>query len=235
MKLLLDDQNPRLPDEAEGAVQEKLLQMLMEIHNLDELAEEILLLHEYEIPGDFVAFPQKDNFVVLEGNSRLAAHLCLLNPSLATPKLKKTFEKLAKELSLSPNTEVEVTVVDTREDGAPYLKAKHTSSAMQPWNRAMQNNFVKRQAQHLPRLSKEDKKKIVRANIYDAAKRLKYPKMIAKKIQNASEFPVSTLDRIVESKPGKEFLDFEIGENGEITPRNKKEGSRYAERRFSEE
>ncbi|MBX7540487.1 hypothetical protein [Qipengyuania sphaerica] len=120
--LLLDIENPRF-GLAEAESQSEAIEILAQKANLRELWDSILL-KGFEPFEPLVAFPDGGNFIVVEGNRRLAAVKSLLEPSLlanvkiSVPELQSNF--VTKSLEKIP-----VNVVSKRDEADDYIGFKH--------------------------------------------------------------------------------------------------------------
>jgi hypothetical protein len=124
-ELLLDPENPRLPEELQGGSQEQILGYLRENAVLDELARSYLnngfFPHEH-----LIATPDNGSYIVLEGNRRLAAVKVLLEDQDAE-EIELPFDLEdeltdARRLELS---ELPVFVVPDRSEVRKYLGFRH--------------------------------------------------------------------------------------------------------------
>jgi len=110
--LLLDDENPRLTAIGEPKTQDELVQVLWDEMAVSEVALSIAANNYFEeeplfiVPGDPKKPGQKDKFVVVEGNRRLAAVKLLRDADLRrlikATDLPKIREKQRKDLEQLP-------------------------------------------------------------------------------------------------------------------------------------
>ncbi len=141
-QLLLDTENPRY-----GEVSSQR-DSIMAI--IDHQGSKLVALAEHigELgmnPADsLLVMAEGRNFVVLEGNRRLAAIRLLGNPSLAsgTP-LEKSFAELA--VRFKPPTSIECAVVEDREAARPWILLRHAGESggvgVVPWGAAERERF----------------------------------------------------------------------------------------------
>lgn len=81
---LLDDQNPRLPEHKQGATQTEILQYLHEHDVLDELIDSYIENGFFaNEPLLVIAAEESARWIVVEGNRRTAALMCLLGTPVA--------------------------------------------------------------------------------------------------------------------------------------------------------
>lgn len=123
--LRLDMYNPRLPKSKQGKNEKTVIEFLLleaatselmeSIGENDFFAGEMLLI----IPD----VTNNGNYVVIEGNRRLAAVMLLNNPSLATVK-KQITKEISDNAKYKP-TELPCLVFDSREDIQKYIGFVH--------------------------------------------------------------------------------------------------------------
>ncbi|MGW0192997.1 hypothetical protein [Nonomuraea sp. NPDC003201] len=120
--LLLDNKNPR---HREVAGQEEAIRALLghQPIKLYNLAVHIIDNGLSPIDG-LVALRQGSEYVVLEGNRRVAALKLLLKPAICPiPRYRNLFAELAKKASLP--TAIRIKVVDNRAEAKPWLELRH--------------------------------------------------------------------------------------------------------------
>jgi hypothetical protein len=148
-RLHLDSENPRLPEESQKKDEKQLLRILYEQFSIDELAqsmskngyfdEEPLIATPLGLPKDlrkqsstkansqYKAFIEnkKTEFMVVEGNRRLATAILLLDPKARKEtRVASDFPEISREvaddLSILP-----VIVYPHRDEVVPYLGVRH--------------------------------------------------------------------------------------------------------------
>ncbi|MDF7667739.1 substrate-binding domain-containing protein [Orbaceae bacterium ESL0727] len=139
--LRLDKNNPRIPYYIPTKTTKDILSYLFEQENIENLAENIVdkgfINHE-----PIYVTKENDYYVVIEGNRRISALKCLLNPSQApSVKLTRKFEKLKNKLGNDLIDKVEVYVASSRIDAQNVLFELHAEGKLQ-WNRQQKNNFI---------------------------------------------------------------------------------------------
>jgi len=161
-RLFLDKDNPRLPKEVQGKKESDLLVALYRGFNLDELAEsmsqngyfdeEPLVVIPMKLPREllkadpnskeFIGFISKKDtdFVVVEGNRRLAAVKILLDSSLRTQlRIKhwpEVVEGVIDSLKILPTI-----VYSTRDEIVPYLGVRHIVG-IQKWDSYAKARYI---------------------------------------------------------------------------------------------
>lgn len=140
-QLLLDPENPRLIIEG-GASQEKLLKMLYEQEALDELAPS-LARYGYFVEEPLIVVPDPDRdeqFVVVEGNRRLATVKLLLDPKLrrkiGVEDWPTPSAEIAEDLALLPTV-----VYSKRERVVPYLGFRHITG-IKKWDYFQKARYI---------------------------------------------------------------------------------------------
>lgn len=150
--LLLDPENPRLPQDVQGKSQDVIIHALYKFFDTEELAysmtengyfdEEPLVAVPENLPDEFLGLAYeelKDNpkynkfinspetkFIVLEGNRRLSTIKLLLDDKLKNDLKIKTYpspeEKILEDLKIIP-----VIIYPERKQVLPYLGVRHIS------------------------------------------------------------------------------------------------------------
>lgn len=150
--LLLDPENPRLPQDVQGKSQKEIIYALYKYFDTEELAysmtengyfdEEPLVAVPETLPGEFVGLSYENlktnqkyiefisnsatKFLVLEGNRRLSTIKLLLDASLRNELKIKTFP--SPEPSIEQDLEIiPVIIYPERKQVLPYLGVRHIS------------------------------------------------------------------------------------------------------------
>ena len=124
-ELLLDYNNPRLPEELQGSSQPQILEYLSDNAVLDELARSYVnngfFQHEH-----LIVTPDDGSFVVLEGNRRLAALKILLEDDDAQEaEVRFALDDDLTEEIRSTLLELPAFVVEDRSEVRKYLGFRH--------------------------------------------------------------------------------------------------------------
>ncbi len=221
--LFLDAENIRLEmDSASSPTQAALINELFVKEKTMQILESIATngLFPDEVP---VVTKENGKITVIDGNRRVAALKVLLRPEFFPPK-----EMVVKELLKSAGTipqQIEVVFAPNRDDVRHFLASKHTQNTKRPWRPLRQAFFYKvelARGKTVQELKDEypdvDVIKFLRlVNIHKIAKSIKYDSdQIDRKVHNERSFPASTIERLYESKPTKDFLGFDFDKNGEV-------------------
>ena len=213
--LLLDPQNPRLPQSGGALGQRQIIDELVTHDAVYELAKDITAQGFF--PTEILLGIQDgDQVVIIEGNRRLAALKLLINSELAPQGHLEKFRRLAEKIAATTLAKVQVSIAPSRDAATPILLSRHTAQQIQSWKRPMQARFYR---QLLERgLTPDDLVQSygvtvgqvqdwIRADaVYRLACSLDFPADVKSKVNNNREFPLSTLERLVESQPIREFL-----------------------------
>jgi hypothetical protein len=213
--LLLDQQNPRLPQSGGALGQRQIIDELVTHDSVYELAKDIATQGFF--PTEILlGVRDGDQTVVIEGNRRLAALKLLINPELAPEAHLEKFRRLSEKTTPAVLAKVQVSLAPSRQAATPILLSRHTAQQIQSWKRPMQARFYR---QLLERgLTPEDLMQTygvtggqiqdwIRADaVYRLSCSLDFPDEVKAKVQNNREFPLSTLERLVESQPIRDFL-----------------------------
>lgn len=193
----LDQENVRFGGDVAQNQREAIELMLADPEDTKKilkLAEHIVLYGLDPTELQLVVPDGEGNFIVLEGNRRLTALKLLQNPDLCTQeKYYRDFLAAHKEIAGRFPSEIECSVVATREDGDVWIELKHTGqnggAGRVPWDSDIRDERRARQTgvESIGRQIRE----IVRDNphIFD--------EII---ISDIYQIPVTTLTRLFASK-----------------------------------
>lgn len=213
--LLLDPQNPRLPQSGGALGQRQIIDELVTHDNVYELAKDISTQGFF--PTEILlGIKDGDQIVIIEGNRRLTALKLLINPELAPQTHLEKFRRLSEKVSITAISKAQLTIAPSRAAATPILLTRHTQQQIQSWKRPMQARFYR---QLLERgVTSEDLiqsygvtagqiQDWIRADaVYRLACSLDFSEDVKAKVSNNREFPLSTLERLVESQPVRDFL-----------------------------
>lgn len=137
-QLILDDKNPRFAGLIEKSSEETILEKFAEEKNLYELIESFRQNGYYEAEPLLVVedSKNKDRYVVIEGNRRVAALKILFNKTLLQ---KFSFVEKGKDILLTDavqeqlKNKIPVQVYKNRDDLWSYLGFRHIKGPM-PWD-----------------------------------------------------------------------------------------------------
>ncbi|TVM15049.1 hypothetical protein DPQ33_16305 [Oceanidesulfovibrio indonesiensis] len=139
--LILDRENPRLPEEMLHQTQKAIIHFLVDQFKVLELAKSMALNGFFINETPIVAKVGK-KFVVVEGNRRITALKLLRNPALAPPRKKHSYVRLSENIDTSQWDKLPVYIAPSKEEVAPILVARHGSEMTSPWQRIMKMRFL---------------------------------------------------------------------------------------------
>jgi len=140
-QLLLDDHNFRFPEDARGANQIELLKILDRDFQLLPIGES-LADNGYFVEEPLVVIPKATNeYIVVEGNRRLAALKLLLEKDLRSiARDPSTWESLANRLTEDLST-VPVVIYQSRDELTTVLGYRHIAGILK-WNPLAKARFI---------------------------------------------------------------------------------------------
>lgn len=220
--LLLDPKNTRIPADRRSENQRQLLHELLQHEDVRGLASSIAKLGLFPNERLVVVSSGQRRFIVLEGNRRLAAIRLILTPELApTDALVKYFRALSAQADLAALGKIEVAVVPSRIAAAPIIAALHTGDSKRRWSSLQQARFYRELvdegqtpaevADELGIAIGQVRSYLRTEQLYRLALTLEYDPDVRSKLDD-SRFPLTTLERFLESKIGRIFLGIECDE-----------------------
>lgn len=220
--LLLDPRNTRIPALHQTDDQRALLHELVEHEDVAALARSIARLGLF--PNErMVVMRERRSYLVLEGNRRLAVLKLLLNPELAqTDAQVRSYRKLARTTDLVSLTTVDVVIVANRLEAAPIIAAVHTKNPKRRWQAVQQAQFYRDMvddgltpaevAQKIGVTVGEVRSYLRSEKLYRIAQTLDLSDTVREKLASR-RFPLTTLDRFLESKTGQAFLGIRLDDD----------------------
>lgn len=162
-QLELDQRNPRLSPEVQGASEREIIESMIGTSKILPLAASIadrgLYLHDSMIviekrsktTGENKSgrkkskskFKPKPSYTVVEGNRRLAAIKLLITPDLAPIKHRRALKRLHDRADLTALKSISVVVAPDRESVLPLLVDRHTTSPIEAWPSLAQARFFR--------------------------------------------------------------------------------------------
>lgn len=218
--LFLDELNIRLDSDSELS-QSAIIIDLFENEEAYSIAESISQYGFFQDEFPIVIKKDESNFIVIEGNRRVAAVKALLMPDLV-PTFKNKLSKISKHGIES----MTVVVAQSRLEVEQLLAAKHTLPLRRPWKPLRQAFFYKSQIDNgktideLIRLYPHvDVTKFMRyLEMYHIVKSqpIEDPKIL-KIVQNQRKFPITVLERLYNDKNFAEFFGISFSEKGIVS------------------
>lgn len=222
--LKLDKENPRIPTYVSIRTMKDILSYLFEYEKVDRLAEKIV--EKGFISHDPIyVIKENESYVVVEGNRRVSALKCLLDPSLvpSVSKMRK-LERLKNKLGQDRIEKIDVYVAPSRTEVQNVLFELHAEGKLQ-WNRQQKNQFIASVGIHSNESIEEIAARfnVKPSEIQDSVQEyyieryfteLRLPTDVEDKALNA-KFGISIMSRLVNSALFKKLTGFKV-ENGKL-------------------
>ncbi|ROO29599.1 hypothetical protein [Salinisphaera japonica] len=165
-------------------------------------------------------------YYVVEGNRRLSAMKLLVNPELALTKRQVSmYRRLSEAANLQSIEKLDVVIVDDRQTAAGLLADLHIGYAKKPWTALQQARFyrelvedgltVEEISEETGKSASEMREYLRSEQLYRVALTLDYPSDTRAKVESVN-FPLTTLDRFIESKTARRSLGISIDEIGNL-------------------
>lgn len=229
--LHLDAKNPRLGRESSSRAPREIIQYLFEHDKAADVALSIAT-RGYFPNEPLLVVREKDQYVVVEGNRRLAALKALREPGLLEGSLQRQVERLSRRIT-DPQTiaQVPVTIAPSRRATDRQIAARHIGSPVLPWQAENRASFILDKLAEgygneelrdqlgftLPDIQKARQTRA----IADMARSLDLPEEVKAKLDNRRAKVFTTLERVFDSSVGRDYLkvepDAEHGLRGNTT------------------
>ncbi|TDB45671.1 ParB N-terminal domain-containing protein [Photorhabdus luminescens] len=224
--LKLDRENPRIPDYAPKKNTKDILDYLFENEKIERLAKKIVdkgfISHD-----PIYVIKENDSYVVVEGNRRISALKCLLDPDLAPSiRSRQNMTKLKNQLGEALIEKIEVYVSPSRWHVQNVLFELHAEGKLQ-WSRQQKNKFISTagnsSGESLEAMA--ERFNVTVSEIQDSVQeyfieryftQVGLPTDIEEKALNSS-FSISTISRLVNSKLFSNTTGFEIKDGKLVT------------------
>lgn len=221
--LHLDEKNPRLGRETSSRAPREIIQYLFEHDKALEVAESIATRGFF--PNEpLLVVKEKDRYVVVEGNRRLAALKALREPGLLEGSLERKVERLCRRITdLQSIATVPITIAPSRRATDRQIAARHIGSPVLPWQAENRASFI------LDKLkegySNDDlrdelgftladiQKARQTRSIADMARSLDLPEEVKAKLESPHANIFTTLERVFDSTVGREYLKIQPDPN----------------------
>jgi len=146
LELLLDTDNPRI-DITPEMQQEAIRESLLKTERVIELAREIIDAHGLLMGERIIVVKENRNYVVLEGNRRVAACQMLLEPKKVPRAFRAKFPRLDPEEDadlIRTLSSVPADIAPTRDAAEITITRRHTKKGILPWLPAAQHRRIRR-------------------------------------------------------------------------------------------
>lgn len=223
--LHLDAKNPRLGRETLARAPREIIQYLFDNDKAMEVAKSIAG-RGYFPNEPLLAIKEKDKFVVVEGNRRLAALKALREPGLLEGSLQRQIERLSRQIEdLTEIASVPVTIAPSRRATDRQIAGRHIGTPVLAWQAENRASFIlDKLAEGYTNIQLQDQLGFSISDIQaarqtraiaDMARSLDLPDEVQAKLENPRAKLFTTLERVIESSVGRDFLCVEPdAENG---------------------
>jgi len=224
--LHVDYLNPRFSKHDVHLSQNNLINEMVDKYKIYDLSKSITDNGFYP-DKTIIAVRENGKNIVLEGNRRISALKCLINPDIVQGKDKEKFLKLHTIVDQKYIETITVVFAPTRDAANPIIFKEHTGSTAMPWSRIMQAEFYIRQIsngmsidelEHEYHRSKSDINRFLKLYyMYNVALSLNYSdETIQAKVEDKQEFPASVLERIYDAGLMRDFLGITFSADGRL-------------------
>lgn len=226
--LLLDTLNPRLPELGHLPSQREIVSELVTHDDVYSLARDIT--DKGYFPTEVLVGIEDDgNQIVVEGNRRLAALKLLLSPELAPEGTVKRFRSLHGKVLIDNVHKVRVVFAPSREDAAPLIINRHTTTGVERWKPAQQARYLsslvtgdvplQMLAVQLGITRGELSEALRMHTMYRIACNLLLPENVRTGVRDSRRFNASALERLVQSPKVIDLLGVSFDEWGNVSGR----------------
>ena len=216
--LLLDEKNPRLGGETSGRTQREIIQYLFEHDKVLDIVRSIATRGYFENEPLLAIFEQ-DNYLVVEGNRRLAALKAMKKPELLTGRFSEQVENLVSNANIAVVSSVPVTIAPSRRATDRIIAGRHVGTPVLAWqaeNRAsfilskLEEGYDNNQIENELGFDKQDIQKARQTKtIAETVRAIDLLAEVKAKVDDPRAKLFSTLERVFDSQVGQGFLKIE--------------------------
>jgi hypothetical protein len=221
--LKLDINNPRFSYQSSiNMNQTQIVKFLIDKFDVFELAKDIAF-NGYLIGEEPIVCKERDNYIVLEGNRRMAACKILLDPEKYLSKQRASTLKHGRFMF----EKMECHIAASRKDANNLIYRRHNGIPIKKWSKISQDAYLHNLISieqvniedihtDLGVIPSEIRKALRRYNVHQyAIKLFKHePNELAEIAQE--NFPITTLERFYDHSEGAKFLGISFSPNGKI-------------------
>ena len=217
-RLHLDEKNPRLGQATTGRAPREIVQYLFDHDKALEVANSIVT-RGYFANEPLLAVPDGRNYVVVEGNRRLAALKALREPEILSGRSGRAIERLACRADLEAISRVPVVIAPDRRATDRLLAGRHIGTPVRAWRAENRANFILSKLREgysndQLRIELGFKPQDIQAArqtraIAEITYSLDLPDEIKAEIDSRNVKLFSTLERVFESSVGRRYLKIE--------------------------
>lgn len=219
INLNLDPKNPRLGRETLGRPPREIIQYLFDHDKAIELVQSIVA-RGYFPNEPLLVVKEKEGYIVLEGNRRLAALKVLREPGILEGKIYNQVERLSRQIE-DPSSihTVPVTIAPSRRATDRLIAGRHKGTPVLAWTKENRASFIlEKLAEGYSNDQLRDQLGFTITDIQEArqtravadmARSLELPDEIKAKLENPRAKLFSTLERVFDSTIGRRYLHIE--------------------------
>lgn len=234
-KLVLDLENPRLPKYVKDlADADQVRNYLLEHEGVMRIATSIVK-NGYHKSAVAIVYEDSGEFVVLDGNRRLAACQLLLKPALApNARDRRKFELLSKGFDKKQLKAVKIVVAPSRKAAEKEIWDIHVNQLLKPWEvlqkLRMYRNLIESGDYDIKTASSEYgfsqakfKQELVKLFFYEEILENITASAEEEELLNSG---FNKIDRVLGSANGKKMLNYAVDMAGNIIPKEPQEFTR---------
>ncbi len=213
--LFLDERNPRLGGEIGGRTQREIIQYLFDHDKALEVVRSIVARGYFE-NEPLLAISENGNYVVVEGNRRLAALKALGEPEILTEKVRRQVERISREADFEKIISVPVIIAPSRHETDRIIAGRHVGTPVLAWqaeNRAsfilskLEEGYDNDQLKEELGFTNQDIHKARQTKVIaETVRAIDLPPEIKAKVEDPRAKLFSTLERVFDSQVGQGFL-----------------------------
>jgi hypothetical protein len=213
--LVMWDENARFPDKYYNSNEIELIKYFVTkpVFKIKQLIEGIVKDFDYPQLEKLVVWNDDENYVVLEGNRRLAAYKLLINPDLTDDnKLKQFLLEQKENIEINNDFELECLITKEKEEGFIYIDRKHAdSNYVVNWQDVEKTNYKVRRGS-------KGKTELLKIGLSKLVSQLDIPEVMKETVLGRNY--VTTFFRILTSTSAKRKYGYQILDNGELVVNN---------------
>ena len=213
--LFLDERNPRLGGEIGGRTQREIIQYLFDHDKALEVVRSIVARGYFE-NEPLLAISGNGNYVVVEGNRRLAALKALGEPEILTEKVRRQVERISREAGFEKIISVPVIIAPSRHETDRIIAGRHVGTPVLAWqaeNRAsfilskLEEGYDNDQLKEELGFTNQDIHEARQTKVIaETVRAIDLPPEIKAKVEDPRAKLFSTLERVFDSQVGQGFL-----------------------------
>ncbi|MDZ7750900.1 MAG: hypothetical protein U5S82_04410 [Gammaproteobacteria bacterium] len=214
--LHLDHKNPRLGRESSGKAPRELMQFLFDHDKAIEVARSIAK-HGFFVTEPLLVVREEDRLIVVEGNRRLAALKALREPGLLEGTPHRQVDRLRRQIDdINTLVKVPVVIAPSRRATDRQVAARHAETAVLSWTKENRSSFILDKLQEgYTNGQIRDRLGFTTADIQEArqfraiadmARSVQLEDEVKAKVENPRAKIFTTIERVFNSKAGREAL-----------------------------